>query len=602
MSSTDSPDTSASQPSRKSRWNPFKSRASKSNSKPASVRSAGDNSSHEAVNVHISGGQGGGGGVGGLLGGGGGTGEGPTLHYNIKAEQITMNTTNMGSAIFHGRQAILDSMHRFFGQDIRKQKVYVLYGLGGAGKTQIALKFIEEWSQFTDQLFVDASSTNTIETGLTNIALTNQAGTSSQDGLMWLARKHEEWLLFLDNADDPTINLNYWFPKCNHGNIIITSRNHGARIHGAYSEVSNMEESDAVALLLKSALYEFSPTNVQLAAEIVKYTKAEVLKVAMQSLALIYDNMAQFEDAEKLHVVVLEKRKRLLGDDHLDTLHTMYCLAIIYDNLGRFEEAEKLYSLVLEKREKIYGDADLDVMYNLAFTYNNLGQFEKAEKLYVVVLEEEKKLFGDNHLKTLSTMHNLAGTYDNLGQVEEAEKLYLVVLEKRQKLLGDDHLDTLQTMHRLAFTYNNLGQFEEAEKLYVIVLEKRKKLLGDDHLDTLKTMHSLAITYDNLGQFEEAGKLKVVVLEKHRNLLGDDHQDTWNAMHNVAASYGNLGQFEKAEQLEVVVLEKRRKVLGDNHQETLRTMTNLVDTYENLGQTEKAEKLKAELLARGQKV
>ena len=94
------------------------------------------------------------------------------LQYNIKTEQFIMNTLDKGSAlnavhtspavvqasqainhcpppsqIFHGRQAILDSMHQFFARDTGKQKRYVLYGLGGAGKTQIALKFIEEWTK-----------------------------------------------------------------------------------------------------------------------------------------------------------------------------------------------------------------------------------------------------------------------------------------------------------------------------------------------------------------------------------------------------------------------------------------------------------------------
>jgi RecA-family ATPase len=48
---------------------------------------------------------------------------------------------------FLGRQMILDKMHQYFNQNLGKQHVHVLYGLGGAGKTQIALKFIEESSQ-----------------------------------------------------------------------------------------------------------------------------------------------------------------------------------------------------------------------------------------------------------------------------------------------------------------------------------------------------------------------------------------------------------------------------------------------------------------------
>jgi RecA-family ATPase len=45
------------------------------------------------------------------------------------------------------RQTIRDEMNEFFTQEIRKQHIYVLYGLGGAGKTQIALKFISDSSQ-----------------------------------------------------------------------------------------------------------------------------------------------------------------------------------------------------------------------------------------------------------------------------------------------------------------------------------------------------------------------------------------------------------------------------------------------------------------------
>ncbi|KAJ7731964.1 hypothetical protein B0H14DRAFT_2998042, partial [Mycena olivaceomarginata] len=43
------------------------------------------------------------------------------------------------SRIFQGRRDILDKMHYFFTSDVGIQHIYVLYGLGGAGKTQIAL-------------------------------------------------------------------------------------------------------------------------------------------------------------------------------------------------------------------------------------------------------------------------------------------------------------------------------------------------------------------------------------------------------------------------------------------------------------------------------
>ena len=38
----------------------------------------------------------------------------------------------------------LDAMHRSFSGTTGKRHVYLLYGLGGAGKTQIAYKFVAE--------------------------------------------------------------------------------------------------------------------------------------------------------------------------------------------------------------------------------------------------------------------------------------------------------------------------------------------------------------------------------------------------------------------------------------------------------------------------
>ncbi|KAJ7121190.1 hypothetical protein C8R44DRAFT_853418 [Mycena epipterygia] len=60
------------------------------------------------------------------------------------------------SKIFHGRQIILQKMHQYFTQTTGKQNIFLLHGLGGAGKTQIELKFIaKSTSNFTDIFFID---------------------------------------------------------------------------------------------------------------------------------------------------------------------------------------------------------------------------------------------------------------------------------------------------------------------------------------------------------------------------------------------------------------------------------------------------------------
>jgi hypothetical protein len=65
---------------------------------------------------------------------------------------------------------------------------------------------------FTNTFFIDTSTIETIDTGLKNIALAKNVGSTSQEALQWLRNKPDEWLLFFDNADDPKVNLNKFLP------------------------------------------------------------------------------------------------------------------------------------------------------------------------------------------------------------------------------------------------------------------------------------------------------------------------------------------------------------------------------------------------------
>jgi hypothetical protein len=77
-----------------------------------------------------------------------------------------------------------------------------------------------------------------------------------------LATSQEEWLLLIDNADDPEIDISIYFPSGNTGNIIITSRNPHSRAHApapdAHCEVDKMEPEEAIDLMLKVSSKDLS--------------------------------------------------------------------------------------------------------------------------------------------------------------------------------------------------------------------------------------------------------------------------------------------------------------------------------------------------------
>ncbi|KAF8179783.1 P-loop containing nucleoside triphosphate hydrolase protein [Mycena galopus ATCC 62051] len=585
---------------------------------------------HSNQSIGGQGGRGGGGGVQGQ-GGAGGTGEGPRVHITahnvtnmhpspavVQASQV-LNHCPPPSKNFQGRQAILNEMHCFFTENTGVEHVYVLYGLGGAGKTQIALKVIADSTRFTDRLLVDASSTERIQAGLKNIATVKASGESWQDGLGWLLGKHQPWLLFFDNADDPEVDLNSFVPRCNHGNIIITSRNQGLKGYGAHALVSDMEEQDAIVLLLKSATHIGSPTNNQLAAELVQELWYLPLAIAQAGAFIL-----QSEDLSSYLALFRKNRVNLLSEKPAQS-YDGYSLSVFTTWHISFKKLSQPAAMLLQLcsflhwdgiSEDIFSGASRNLQQALEFLSHFVGPSGEWNKFdFVKVTNEikayslmnfnaEKKSFSIHplvHEWSRTTLADLDSTHlcviDILGMcivgtpTEDRPLASLKLVSHVDSLMQAVPEEISRFGGEYGYIYYCAGQYTKAKKLEMNKLEKTREILGDDHPDTLTAMHNLAGTYHSLGQFEDTEWLELVVLEKRRKILGAEHLHTLAAMNNLAATYCSLGRFEDAEKLQLVVLEKRRKILGDEHPETLNAMTQLAHTYHSLGQFEDAEQV-----------
>ena len=185
-------------------------------------------------------------------------------------------------------------MHKYFDSDAEYQRVFVLYGLGGSGKSQLAFKFLQEcqankrysefmimmfndlrfWiSSFSDIFYIDATNEQTLEMDLKGIGPENAQAEQSVDGILrWLANQRpREWLLFFDNADDVHLKLKKFFPPSTSGNILVTTRNRELRqLEGSDQNVIGMDEEDATNLLLRLSRAEERDENRALAAQIVQ--------------------------------------------------------------------------------------------------------------------------------------------------------------------------------------------------------------------------------------------------------------------------------------------------------------------------------------------
>lgn len=127
--------------------------------------------------------------------------------------------------------------------------------------------------RFWDIFYIDATTRETISTSLVTLAKAANTGSTPEEALAWLVSQEERWLLVFNNADDPKLNLQEFFPACTHGDILITTRNQQMRAHshgsGSFCRVSGMLPDDALELLLKASGAAEEENAVSIATQLV---------------------------------------------------------------------------------------------------------------------------------------------------------------------------------------------------------------------------------------------------------------------------------------------------------------------------------------------
>jgi hypothetical protein len=102
--------------------------------------------------------------------------------------------------------------------------------------------------------------------------------------------------------------------------------------------------------------------------------------------------------------------RRVLGDDHPQTLFSAEQLTVSLWELGQYEQAHRLGQDTLTRWRRILGDNHPDTLrsaYNLAVTLRESGQHEPAYRLGEDTLTRMRRVLGDEDPNTLRLIHNL---------------------------------------------------------------------------------------------------------------------------------------------------------------------------------------------------
>jgi hypothetical protein len=138
---------------------------------------------------------------------------------------------------------------------------------------------------------------------------------SCQDALTWLASKPDDWLVIMDNADDPSFRLLPYIAQSPRGNVIITTRNANQAMLAPKSNhhLEGLSMEEAISLILTASGYEDTEANRELARSIVEELGRLPLALA-QAAGYIFVNQC----LSTYLVLFLRSTERLLATRPLE--------------------------------------------------------------------------------------------------------------------------------------------------------------------------------------------------------------------------------------------------------------------------------------------
>ncbi|KAI9692806.1 MAG: hypothetical protein M1820_009354 [Bogoriella megaspora] len=561
--------------------------------------------------------------------------------------------------LFVGRKDIIANIteHRAASQTHTRT---ALYGLGGIGKSQIAIEYahkIRRAEPDTSVVWIHASNAARFQQGYRDIAdkiLLPGREVPGADIMQlvysWLSESSNgQWLMILDNVDDDGVffaenedtvssaehekSLESFLPHTPNVRILITSRNRTAAInlvggHGDVVPVEPMAEVDALALLqtrvpldesnisdAKALIHalEGIPLAITHAAAYIK-TRAPMTTVSSY-LKLFHES-----EANQVHLLSNKEWKDIRRDH--DSRHAvMRTWQISFRQIRERQPlAANLLALMcmfdkqgIPKRLVQAGTSELDFTDALApllsFSLVRAEVGEQAFEMHrLVQLSTRMWLEAENELgkwvKKSTQVLSAAfpsGDYETWTECE-------VILPHAKEVMSHATRDEKDSLEQARIGYTAgwyqiyRGECKAAETCLRMSAEVRERVLGQEHPLTLLNVGDIGVALERQGKYGEAEVIQRQVLEKREKVLGLEHPDTLCSVAYLGSALCRQGKYGEAEVIQRQVLEKREKVLGLEHVDTLFSASELGVALERQGKYEEAEAIRRQILAKREKV
>ncbi|OGM44074.1 hypothetical protein ABOM_007291 [Aspergillus bombycis] len=547
---------------------------------------------------------------------------------------------------FVGRKDILECIGQLLEGD--GQHCAALCGLGGVGKTQIAVEHCYQYRKDHPScpvFWVHGSKADRFQQSYREIArllrlpgITEPNCDILQSVKEWLEdQANGPWLMVLDNLDNEDIifpspsstdvqksaGLVKYIPRGTAGSLLITSRDRrvGERLTSGPTSslhVPPLEIADAKTLLqskVPEITGDMDAKNLDELLERLKY-----LPLAINQAASYVNE----EGASVEHYLDLlrddQDAVNVLEQDYYDSARDSgSCNAIVATWRVSFEQifktrpaaAELLALMSMLDRQGI----PANILFNSSLSRVSFDQAMGILKAFSLVeMGRSSDIYSLHRLVQLST-HSWLGQHNRLEEFQSRaleaiclhcpssasfdewtvwETIYphiQQVLRYRENLRLDapaKSQSAILLFHTSQYEASQ-GRFNHAYDCISDSVGILEGLSGKDDPSTLKSMQYLAWVLNEQGKHQMSTELFADTIQRQSKLLGPDHPDVLASQNNQGFVLYRLGIYKEADELLRHTLLSREVTLGSSHPDTLTTIDYLGLVFLAQGKYSEAE-------------
>ena len=514
-------------------------------------------------------------------------------------------------------------------------------GLGGMGKTQVAIEFCYRNSHGYLYVFWVHSDTETmIHSSFRNIANLLNLPISNTDEPMTIVKKVTQylrgsgrWLLVFDNADDHSILISKYFPTSDNGDIIITTRDTVAYLRASTINLDEMtmNADSSLKLLMRSSI---SPTSEVYPAALDLVKELGYLPLAVDLAGAYMEQTFQTPSAylsnlknQQRQYLDLEKFSKATGSQYGHSVLTVWKISF-----ERLKIQHPLTDVLLRGLSFVYPDNIPVKLFKIALASEFSQQGIQSDNLIELVVILRSYSFVRQNFKidcdesdpakhTLS-IHRLVQTFVLLGLDKDEKSLWCQKIISALDQQIYDKLDVYASLSQrimsaytphIHHTFTNFtptpskeitslliktlsyshghATYDGTETLGKIAISNSEIVNGPTHPYTATSLNGLAVIYQGQGKHDDAEPLYKRALVISEKAQGPRHPDTATSLNNLASLYGNQGKYDDAEPLLKRALEVKEEVLGPTHPSAALLMGNLANLYRKQGKYDNAESL-----------